>query len=66
MNSRTFTYWWNYIKKHPSPYVLGLISVVICNICQVYFARALGYTIDFFSGSTLPTWLNYDEKRETK
>ena len=65
MNSNTFKYWWSYLRANPLPYLLGLISVIVCNICQVYFARALGHTIDFFSSNPIPTWATYSNKSST-
>lgn len=46
-------------------YFLGVLSVIICNICQVYFARAFGYVIDFFSQNEIPKWLVKDSAEQT-
>ncbi|EQC47745.1 ABC transporter ATP-binding protein [Bacteriovorax sp. Seq25_V] len=39
----------DYIRKNKVVYLLGLLSVVVCNICQVYFATAMGRVVDFFA-----------------
>ncbi len=39
----------DYIRKNKAVYLLGVLSVIICNICQVYFATAMGNVVDFFS-----------------
>jgi ATP-binding cassette subfamily B multidrug efflux pump len=44
----------DYISKRKFIYFLGLIAVVFCNFAQVYFARAIGYLIDFFTNRTIP------------
>jgi len=60
-----YHYWWSYIKARKPIYLLGILTVVVCNIAQVYFARAMGYVVDFFSGNTIPTWLIQEDKKST-
>lgn len=60
-----YEYWWSYLKEHKLMYGLGVLTVVVCNISQVYFARAMGHIVDFFSDNAIPGWLVQDDKKST-
>lgn len=63
--SARYEYWWSYLKARKPIYGLGILTVVICNVAQVYFARAMGYVVDFFSSNKIPLWLDQGSKKET-
>lgn len=48
--------WLNYLRRKKSAYFLGIISIVVCNICQVFYSRAMGDVVDFFTNKTMPSW----------
>lgn len=48
--------WLNYLRRKKSAYFLGIISIVVCNICQVFYSRAMGDVVDFFTNKTMPAW----------
>lgn len=56
----------NYIKKNKLVYFLGILTVISCNIFQVYFANAMGHVVDFFSDkkSSYDFFLFYTKNRD--
>ncbi len=52
------------IKNKRGVYFLGILSVALCNIAQVYFAHAMGYVVDFFNGDNLPEFLSSIDKKD--
>ncbi len=67
-NSSTYTpfgIWIHTIIKKWHIYFLGIISVLICNISQVYLPKATGYIIDLFNSETVPKIFLQTTKKET-
>lgn len=56
----------DYIRKNKLVYALGFISVIVCNIFQVYSANAMGHVIDFFSDHSkgLDFFLFFTDRRD--
>ena len=53
----------SYIRDNFTVYFLGVLSVLLCNLGQVYFARAMGHAVDFFSTNKLPEFFSrFDQK----
>lgn len=60
-----YEYWWEYISARKPIYLVGVLTVVVCNISQVYFASAMGHVVDFFSDNKIPAWLVQETKTDT-
>jgi ATP-binding cassette, subfamily B, multidrug efflux pump len=56
--SDTLKIWADFLKKRWFLYVLGILTVVLTNICQVLTTRIYGWLIDFFSGNKIPAFFN--------
>ncbi|MFI5391266.1 MAG: ABC transporter transmembrane domain-containing protein, partial [Bacteriovoracales bacterium] len=56
--SDTLKIWADFLKKRWFLYVLGVLTVVLTNICQVLTTRIYGWLIDFFSGNKIPAFFN--------
>lgn len=54
--STHYKIWLNYLNRKKSFYFLGVVSIVICNICQVFYSRAMGDVVDFLTDKTMPAW----------
>lgn len=57
--------WSNYIKRRWKVYLIGLFSVVLCNLMQVLGTRNMGWVVDFFTKSSIPAMLVQDSEEET-
>ena len=64
MKENHYTLLFNHIRNNKITYILGVLSVLICNIGQVYFARAMGHVVDFFSSGNLPSFFDRFEKED--
>ncbi|MEH0861733.1 ABC transporter ATP-binding protein [Halobacteriovorax sp. DPLXC-1] len=54
--STHYKIWLNYLNRKKSIYLLGVISIIVCNICQVFYSRAMGDVVDFLTHKTMPAW----------
>ena len=54
----------SYIRDNLTVYFLGVLSVLLCNIGQVYFARAMGHAVDFFSTKKLPEFFSRFDQQD--
>ena len=50
---------------HKGIYLLGVGTVLLCNIMQVLVARSAGWVIDFFTNKPIPDFLNLGEQKKT-
>ncbi len=50
------SYWKNFIRARWKVYALGVISVLITNVMQVFAPKLIGWTIDFFGNRPIPLW----------
>lgn len=50
----TLKIWAEFLKKRWVIYTLGVLTVILTNICQVLTTRIYGWLIDFFSGNKIP------------
>lgn len=57
--------WKKHLLKRWYIYVIGFLTVALCNIMQVISARIIGYIIDFVSGKKIPDLITGKNQEET-
>lgn len=60
-----YAYWFSFLRKRSSMYILGLLAVLLTNLMQVLSSRSIGWTLDFFTNDPVPTWLVGETQNDT-
>ncbi|WP_127717658.1 ABC transporter ATP-binding protein [Halobacteriovorax sp. HLS] len=55
-NSSSLSIWKTYISDHKTNYIIGILMVLLTNICQVLTTRIVGWVINFLNSDPIPKY----------
>lgn len=56
--------WSNFILKYWPIYLSGVFAVLVTDFCQVYYTRAMGWVLDFFTKKSFPIEGEWSDKEK--